>query len=85
MTTEAPTLRQRERKADPVPSRRERLPRVVTYAEAEELLRVSRTTLRRLIAQERLEVVNVTPGTRRILLASIERYLRDRRAWADEE
>ena len=54
------------------------LPRIVTYSEAESLLTISRSSLKRLIASGDLEVVEVTPGARRVVYASLVDYLRRR-------
>ena len=51
---------------------------VVTYDEAAQLLRISRSSLQRLIRAEQLRVITISSGIRRIDRSSIERYLASR-------
>lgn len=50
-------------------------PRVITYEEGEQLLRVSRSSVQRLIRAKEIRVVTIG-GARRLLLSSIDDYLR---------
>lgn len=54
------------------------VPRLMTYQEAEDALKVSRSTVQRLIRQGDLEAVDVggTYHTRRLRAESVEAYLR---------
>lgn len=53
-----------------------KIPELITYAEAEAILRVKRSTIQRLIRSGDLEVVWITDRTPRIRLDSVERYIR---------
>jgi excisionase family DNA binding protein len=50
-------------------------PRVVTYEEAADLLRISRSSLQRLIRAGHVRIVLIG-GARRVLLSSVDAYLR---------
>ena len=54
---------------------RGRVPRVMTFGEAEELLKVSRSTIQRLVRDGELQAVYIA-GSRRLSAASVEAYLR---------
>jgi excisionase family DNA binding protein len=54
---------------------------VLTYDEAAALLSVSRSTVRRLCDEGKLDRVHVTPNTVRVTRASCDRFIRERTRW----
>ena len=54
----------------------DQLPELVTYAEAERLLGVKRSTVYRLVRRGDLEAIAITPKAIRIRVDSIDRHLR---------
>ena len=61
--------------SDPPAPRRKAPPRIMTYAEVEDVLKLSHASVYRLVLAGELQPIEVG-GRRRIMATSVERYLR---------